>query len=91
VSCRTASSWQSDKGRFCIQFKGSALQEEQQGEVEVILGAIPELRKATFGFVVSVCPSVRSHRTTLLPLECGEAVELFENVPKIRRKKFKFR
>jgi hypothetical protein len=34
-----------------------------------ILGAFEKLRKATISFVVSLCPSVRPHETTRLPLD----------------------
>jgi len=35
----------------------------------MILGAVAKLRKATTGFVMSVCPPAHLHGTTPLPLK----------------------
>jgi hypothetical protein len=34
-----------------------------------LIGLFTKLRKATISFIMSVCPSIRLHRTTGLPLD----------------------
>ena len=40
----------------------------KEAESFSVLGAFAKLSKATISLVMSVCPTVRPHRTTLLPL-----------------------
>jgi hypothetical protein len=54
---------------FVINFKLGVILQKVLGNLESYLGVFAKLRKTTISFVVSVCPSVRPHGTTLFLLD----------------------
>ena len=50
-------------------------------------GALTKLRKVTFSFIISVCPSIRPHGTPWFPLEALSLNFMFEYLLKICREK----